>query len=153
MFDYIGKIKQMWKVIWNSKEKFSVKVGSVFSGVAATIGFLFKAAVSFPIRSIFTSDANMAAPTVTVLIADPNHEIEKIRERWEKTKDQIGFESQNRTTEAHDLKKQAFELRKRAFEWKKLHSTRSPQPQNTSKEAPQPAPVAESSPITLEMAA
>ena len=68
------------------------------------------------------------------------NELQKLRN--EKRKEQIGFESQKRALEAHNLKKQEFELKKERLVW--LDQTKK-----SGKETAAPAPI----PGDLEMAA
>jgi hypothetical protein len=85
-------------------------------------------------------------------------ELQKLRS--ERRKEQIGFESQKRqevveqrAAEAHNLKKQEFELKKRAFELKEraleLKKERFAAPASQNR----PAPIPETTPGDLEMAA
>jgi hypothetical protein len=87
--------------------------------------------------------------------------------RSQRTKEQIGFESQKReraaeqrAAEVHDLRKQAFRLKEQAFELKKQRLASTNQPQKSEKDPYEPAssqnntaPSAESSTGGLEMAA
>jgi len=88
MYDYVGKMKEMWKTVAHSKEGFFTKAGSVFSAAAASVGFLASAAISKPVRSLYLSEGNKEPDTIKVLIADPKDELNKIIQQWEKDKDQ-----------------------------------------------------------------
>lgn len=87
MFDYISKIKEMWNVVLNSKESLGIKAGSVLSAAMSSVTFLFKAAISAPIRAIYTSEANLEPDTIKMVVRDPNNTIDTIIGRWEKEKD------------------------------------------------------------------
>jgi hypothetical protein len=72
------------------------------------------------------------------------NELQKLRK--EKRNEQIGFVSQQRAAEAHEMRKQTFEMKKITFETRK---TKTP----VAKETEQPVSKADSSPQNLEMAA
>ena len=72
------------------------------------------------------------------------NELQKIRK--EKRNEEIGFVSQQRAAEVHEMRKQTFEMKKTTFETRK---TSSP----IAKETPAPVSAADSSPQNLEMAA
>ena len=72
------------------------------------------------------------------------NELQKIRK--EKRNEQIGFVSQQRAAEVHEMRKQTFEM-------KKTRVSNSPQPEKTKKETAQPVSKADSGPQNLEMAA
>lgn len=87
MYDYIGKMKEMWRVIWNSSESFGTKLTSALSATTASLGFIAKAALCFPIRSFYTAEANQEPETIKILIADPDNELTDVIEKWEAEKD------------------------------------------------------------------
>lgn len=89
MYNYIGKIKELWKVIWNSPESFGIKMASALSGIATSIGFFAKAVICAPIKAFYTSEANQEPETIKLLIADPNDEINALIDRWELEKDPV----------------------------------------------------------------
>jgi hypothetical protein len=71
-------------------------------------------------------------------------ELQKLRN--EKRNEQIGFESQKRASEVHEMKKQV-------FEWKKSRVSPPAKPETTPKDTAQPSPVPDRSPGNLEMGA
>ncbi len=89
MFDYIGKIKGIWQAVIHSKEGIATKVTSVLNAIFWSLGMVIKAAVSSPVRAIYTSEANLEPDTVKILIKDPNNELDKVINRWETEKDLI----------------------------------------------------------------
>lgn len=86
--DHFGKIKQVWKVLWDSKENWAVKFSSTFSAISNTVGFLAMGFVSKPIALIYTQDAYREPETVKMLIKDPSNELKTIMDQWEEEKDQ-----------------------------------------------------------------
>jgi hypothetical protein len=89
MFDYIGKIKGVWETVFYSKEGMATKLASVLNAILWSLGMIIKAAISAPIRAIYTAEANLEPDTVKVLIKDPNNELEGVINRWEKEKDSL----------------------------------------------------------------
>ncbi|MDN3508125.1 MAG: hypothetical protein P0S94_04310, partial [Simkaniaceae bacterium] len=77
-FDYIGKIRDMWGVIYSSDESLTIKLSSVLPGVSSTFGYLAKAAISAPIRAFYTSETNFEPETIQMIVSDPYDEIEEI---------------------------------------------------------------------------
>lgn len=86
--NHLGKIKEVWKTLWNSQEHWSIKLNSTFSAISNTLGFFILGAVSVPIAAIYSQDAYKEPPTVKMLIKDPDDEISYVIEEWEKNKDQ-----------------------------------------------------------------
>lgn len=87
MYDYMNKMKQMWKTVWDSPESFAVKIASVLGAASSSLGFIAKALVSAPIKAFYTSESNQEVDTIKVLIADPNNELDAVITRWENEKD------------------------------------------------------------------
>ncbi len=87
MFDHIGKIKQLWRVVIKSQESWATKITSALNAISWSAGLLLTAAISAPVRAIYTSEANVEPDTIKVLIKDPNNELRNVIKRWEKEKD------------------------------------------------------------------
>jgi hypothetical protein len=79
------------------------------------------------------------------------NELQKLRN--EKTKEQIGFESQKRSAETHEIKKETHNLKKQEFELKKQRAAQPLQPKKGEKQATASAPSPETTSEPLEMAA
>jgi len=108
MFDYIGKIKNIWKVVLNSQEGIFTKAISIVNGTFWSLDLLLKAIVSMPVRMFYTSEENKESETVNVLIKDPNNELGVLIKRWEKDKDQQRDKNQtieviHKTSDGHKL--------------------------------------------------
>jgi SAM-dependent methyltransferase len=89
MFDNIGKIKEMWRTIWSSKENLSIKLSSTLNAMSSTLSFLVNAAISTPVRAIYTSETNQEPDTIQMIIKDPNNELQAVINQWEQEKDII----------------------------------------------------------------
>ena len=89
MFPYLGKMKEMWKVIAQSKESWATRGLNVVNGISSSFGFLAKAAISAPIRVFYTAEANLEPETVKAVVYDPENELERIATRWEREKDPL----------------------------------------------------------------
>lgn len=94
MYDYIGKMKEMWRTIWNSNESFGIKAQSYVSATVSSLGFLAKAGGSAPIRAFYTSDANLEPDIIKIIVSDPDNELQQVIDRWENEKDPV--KEQNR---------------------------------------------------------
>jgi hypothetical protein len=79
------------------------------------------------------------------------NELQKLRN--EKTKEQIGFESQKRSAETHEIKKETHNLKKQEFELKKQRAAQPVQPKKGEKQPAASAPNSETTSEPLEMAA
>jgi hypothetical protein len=88
-FDYLGKVKEMWGIVAASKESIMTKATSAISASFSTMGYLAKAAVSAPIRSLYTSEAYQEPDTIKVLFRDPSNQLAGVIEKWETDKDPI----------------------------------------------------------------
>lgn len=88
MFDYIGKIREMWKVVWNSEEKAGEKLVSVAGAMINTFGFLAKTIICAPIKAFYSAEANQEPDTIKILIKDPDNEIQDVIKQWESEKDE-----------------------------------------------------------------
>lgn len=106
-FDYLGKIKEMWKTVAKAQEPITTKVSSFLGAAVSSVGFLAKAAISAPIRNFYTSEANVEPDTVKILVKDPNNELDGVIERWEMTKGphdkNLKMEVLFSTTDGHKL--------------------------------------------------
>ncbi len=89
MFDYFGKIRQLWSTIANSQESWTTRVSSVLSAIPSTLGFLAKGIVSAPVRAIYTAEGNVEPDTIKVLLKDPDNELPALIQRWEAEKDPV----------------------------------------------------------------
>ncbi|OGN61735.1 MAG: hypothetical protein A3F09_01950 [Chlamydiae bacterium RIFCSPHIGHO2_12_FULL_49_11] len=90
MFDYLGKISEVWSIVFRSKESLSRRVINVVQALISSLGLVIKAAISAPIRAIYTSEANLEPDTIKVLIFDPADELDNaVIRRWEKEKDPV----------------------------------------------------------------
>lgn len=86
-YDYIDKVKEMWKVVWNSPENFGTKLASALSAIPRSISFIAKAIVSSSIRAFYTTDVNQEPDTIKMLIKDPHDELKIVIDQWEAEKD------------------------------------------------------------------
>ena len=87
MFDNLGKIQEMWKTIWNSKEGLGTQLGSALSAVGSTLGFLANAVIAAPVRAIYTAESNQEPDTIQMIVKDANNDLQKVIDQWEKEKD------------------------------------------------------------------
>jgi hypothetical protein len=97
VYDYIGKMKEMWRVVWNSPESFGTKLASALNATANSIGFIGKAMICAPIRMFYTAEANQEPDTIKMLIKDPDDELQTVIHQWETKKDPL--HDQNRKIE------------------------------------------------------
>lgn len=89
MFDYMAKIKEMWRTVWHSSDGLISKSANTVSAAFSTISFLAKAAISAPVKAIYTSEANLEPDSIDMLIKDPNNELSGIIDRWNRAKDPV----------------------------------------------------------------
>lgn len=87
MFDYIGKIKEMWKSVWSAPDHWSVKLSNSVGAFASTFSFLAKGLISAPIRKFYTAETNLEPDTIKILIKDPKNNLDGVIGRWEEEKD------------------------------------------------------------------
>ena len=81
-FPYLSKIGPLWKVIWQGNEGFLTKIGSSFSALISTISYLASAAISWPIRKIYTSPVALEPDRITVLIKDYYYRMNTISQQF-----------------------------------------------------------------------
>jgi SAM-dependent methyltransferase len=87
MYDYLGKMREMFKVVAGSQESVGTKIASTLSAAVSSLGFIGQAMVCTPIRSFYTAEANLEPDTIKILIKDPKNELETVMAQWEKEKD------------------------------------------------------------------
>ncbi len=76
MFPWVSKIKTIWSAVWNAKEGFFKKASSVLGASLYTVSLLVTAAVSLPIRALYTTNGGYVEPdTIKLLVRDPASEI------------------------------------------------------------------------------
>lgn len=86
MYPYMDKMKQMWAAVLNPSDTIKTRIINSLSAIPSSIGFMAKALASFPVRSIYTAEANQEPDTIKILISDPHHELNGVIARWEKEK-------------------------------------------------------------------
>lgn len=78
-FPYLSKIRGLWKAAWLSEQSIFAKISNSFSALYATIQMVATAAISYPIRKIYTSPSAQEPDRVLVLAKDPNGRIYSIQ--------------------------------------------------------------------------
>lgn len=74
MFDYLGKISGVWNAV--AKERgWLQKFSSGFNALFSSASLLAKAAISAPVRLLYTAEQNKEPDLVSILVKDPQNHI------------------------------------------------------------------------------
>lgn len=87
--NYLGKVKELWRVFLTSQESFFTKVLSLPSVLSNSVSFLGMAVVCAPINMFYTQESNREPETVKIIIHDPANELEAVVQEWNTNKDPV----------------------------------------------------------------
>ncbi|MBS0634024.1 MAG: class I SAM-dependent methyltransferase [Verrucomicrobia bacterium] len=78
MFPWVSKMKTLWSAIKNSNEGPLTKITSVLSAAVSSLSMLVTAAISAPIRALYTTNGGYVEPdTIKVLVKDSQDEFKE----------------------------------------------------------------------------
>lgn len=102
-FPYLSKIGGLWKAIWGSKEGIGTKLLTSLYAVSSSVSYIAKAAISWPIRKIYTSEAALEPDRVRVLVNDPHNLAEHYMEFQKQDKPNTRIEIMLASEDGHKM--------------------------------------------------